>query len=242
MDDDVLRFFSRSTHCKPDVMKQILNDIGTVCLAMKLSCRVSTWGATQQVKLCIYGGLPVVMSIDSNDFSNDSSKAVQTCRYTLPIQIWLTHQYPIDPPLIFLFGTEPGCKIASNHKYVDATGRCHTPELAAWQPASSSLSTTLEKLVRELEEEGVFPLCIDPEVVECSAMANSASHSRISRKNEDDDNVAVSENDQCVICFNAKDTVLVPCGHYSLCGACATNVSHCPLCRETVKFRQHIFH
>lgn len=44
----------------------------------------------------------------------------------------------------------------------------------------------------------------------------------------------------CVICLeNARDEVLVPCGHMVLCQACCVNVmettNECPMCREKIE-------
>lgn len=45
----------------------------------------------------------------------------------------------------------------------------------------------------------------------------------------------------CKICFQAPfDCVLVPCGHYMLCSACARvleaqRLAHCPLCRTPIE-------
>lgn len=44
----------------------------------------------------------------------------------------------------------------------------------------------------------------------------------------------------CVICLeNARDEVLVPCGHMVLCQACCANVmqnsNECPMCREKIE-------
>ncbi|HSA76168.1 MAG TPA: RING finger protein [Nitrosarchaeum sp.] len=48
------------------------------------------------------------------------------------------------------------------------------------------------------------------------------------------------DEEKCVICLvGDKEWVIVPCGHYILCGECDGAVKHshitlCPICRETI--------
>ena len=45
-----------------------------------------------------------------------------------------------------------------------------------------------------------------------------------------------NEEDECVICRDAQKThVLVPCGHMCVCGACASVVDSCPICRKPIE-------
>ncbi|EAN86984.1 hypothetical protein, conserved [Trypanosoma cruzi] len=246
MNEIITRFFSSSSHCKPEVLGRILHDVENLCNTFHFYCRDATWGVTQQEKLCIYGGLPITIKKSNSDHTSltpDSREQAPPHRYVLPLQIWLTHLYPIEPPLVFLLSAEQGCRIASNHKYVDATGRCHTPELAAWHPVSSSLCDVVKKLCQLLSAEGSIPLCFGEEGVSSPSKGHATAVSQRLRhglENGDDDK-QTDEHERCVVCFSPKETVLVPCGHYCLCDACATNVTHCPLCRGSVKFRQRVF-
>ncbi|ORC84285.1 uncharacterized protein TM35_000461040 [Trypanosoma theileri] len=246
MNDDLVSFFGRSNQWNPDDRKRILADIGNLANSYNLTSRITTWGFTQQSKLCIYGGLPITIEDKENPLTDNNLKQTQPGSYILPIQIWLTHQYPIEPPLIFLLSTEQGCKVSSNHRYVDATGRCHIPELAAWQPGTSTLSAVIKELEYLLEKEGVSPLCIDSEdpsspLIDSLVIPAPSPHGKIRPTTPESSLTECEESDNCVVCFGPKDTVLVPCGHYCLCGACATNVPQCPLCRQSIKFRQRIF-
>jgi hypothetical protein len=46
------------------------------------------------------------------------------------------------------------------------------------------------------------------------------------------------EDDECPICMDAKkDTVFIPCGHYTTCGSCASRLNTCPICRARVEER-----
>ena len=47
---------------------------------------------------------------------------------------------------------------------------------------------------------------------------------------------------QCAVCLHNKvDCVLVPCMHAILCQACASRISNCPTCRQTVDSKERIF-
>ena len=55
----------------------------------------------------------------------------------------------------------------------------------------------------------------------------------------------LDDDDACVICLaNARDTVLVPCGHSVLCLACCGDVkagsNQCPVCREEIIEAVHV--
>ncbi|KAH9586263.1 hypothetical protein LSM04_003578 [Trypanosoma melophagium] len=246
MNGDVVGFFRRSTRWRPDVIRRILADIENLTNSYNLTSRITTWGATQQTKLCIYGGLPITIEPREGTLDDNNLKQIQPGYHVLPMQIWVTQQYPIEPPLIFLLSTEQGCKISSNHKHVDTTGRCHIPELAAWEPGISTLCAVIEELVYLLKKEGVSPLCIDYEAPlspsqDSLLVPPILPHGKLRTSTPENSFTVSEESENCVVCFGPKDTVLVPCGHYCLCGACATNVPHCPLCRESIKFRQRIF-
>ena len=41
--------------------------------------------------------------------------------------------------------------------------------------------------------------------------------------------------DECIVCLVCpKEYILVPCGHYSLCGGCVSLLQKCPLCRSKI--------
>lgn len=49
------------------------------------------------------------------------------------------------------------------------------------------------------------------------------------------------QNGMCMICMDReRDTVLVPCGHQT-CGACATRLSSCAVCRQEIAQRVRTF-
>jgi hypothetical protein len=41
--------------------------------------------------------------------------------------------------------------------------------------------------------------------------------------------------DDCAICMTEKKSVIVnPCGHFYMCGGCASHVNACPICRGPI--------
>jgi hypothetical protein len=54
--------------------------------------------------------------------------------------------------------------------------------------------------------------------------------------------VSTAEIENCVLCLNeSRDTLLHPCRHFGLCGACATQVANCPVCRTRIVSRERIY-
>lgn len=265
MNDDITRFFSHSPYCKPEVLRRIVVDIDTITSALRLSRRVTTWGTTQQPKLCLYGGLPVNFSRSDTPGTDNGQQTTQSGGSSggssrgndggcvLPIQIWLTHQYPVEPPTMYLVATgfsEPdgvpwSCnnaviKIAGNHPNVDLAGLCYVKELAQWKPTTSSLCLVVERFGRALERSGVCPLYVQSRFESNKTQAANATTSPQEGKYQKDVDSG-SDTDRCVVCYEKRDTVLVPCGHFCLCGSCAANVIDCPMCRTKIKVRQYVF-
>lgn len=250
MNDDIVRFFSRSTHCKPEVVRRIVTDMDTLCNSLCLSRKVTTWGTTEQPKICLYGGIPVSFPfVAEGELGEERRDHVPELReVVLPIQIWLTHQFPIEPPVIYLvsmgvsgsskaptFSGSAVVKIVSNHPNVDLTGLCFCKELAEWRPATSSLCFVVERLGKALEKSERCPLYVDESAYFKTKSSLSASSQGVGKNSTDD------EIDGCLVCYGDKDTVLVPCGHFCMCVSCAANVTECPLCRVKIKVRQRIF-
>lgn len=252
MNDDISRFFSRSAHCDLAMMRRIVTDIDTIMRTLQLSRQITTWGATEQPKVCLYGGLPLHFGPTEGKansrrrvFSDtDSAQNILEGTCVLPIQIWLTHQYPIEPPTIYMVCSPfvnlsrqdpnrrmPLVRIMSNHPYVDITGLCFFSELADWKPATSTLCVLIEHFGRALEKCGVCPIYID-ENLNAGAPPQTPDANRGQRS---------SLTDECIVCYAPRDTVLVPCGHYCLCDGCAANVLECPVCRTKIKVRQRTF-
>ena len=54
----------------------------------------------------------------------------------------------------------------------------------------------------------------------------------------DTSNIHIYEDEgtvECAICLiEPKSTVINPCGHYYMCGTCATSVHTCPICRGPI--------
>ena len=46
----------------------------------------------------------------------------------------------------------------------------------------------------------------------------------------------------CVVCLvNRADHVLLPCGHVCVCKRCARIIETCPICRQTISERKHVY-
>ena len=67
-------------------------------------------------------------------------------------------------------------------------------------------------------------------------------------------NALNSETDSknaCIVCFsNIRDTILLPCGHFILCGSCAVELMQpacdgvlveCPMCRKQIHDLCHVY-
>ncbi|KPI84019.1 hypothetical protein ABL78_6928 [Leptomonas seymouri] len=251
MNDDIVRFFGSSGHYRPEVIRRIVTDIDTLCNSICFSRRITTWGTTEQSKICIYGGLPVKFSVipKSEGEGNIKNMEPQLQSFLLPIQIWLSHQFPIEPPFMYLVCNRSSgnpkipeavdasvIKIVANHPNVDFTGLCFCKELAEWNPSTSSLCYTIERFSKALEKSCRYPICIDEGTSE-GLQAIDGNESDSDGKNSTVDITANS----CLVCYGKKDTVLVPCGHYCACVSCAANITECPLCRMKIMLRQRIF-
>ena len=58
--------------------------------------------------------------------------------------------------------------------------------------------------------------------------------------------VNVYKSEQCLVCFDPIDTIILPCGHLNVCYACALQLwkdggRKCPECREKMGSFRHIF-
>ncbi|KAG5485535.1 hypothetical protein LSCM1_07621 [Leishmania martiniquensis] len=252
MNDDVVRFFSRTSRYRPEVLRRIVVDIDKVCVSFDFSRKITTWGSTEQPKLCLYGGLPVSFPmITRSEAGGESEPAGEPVAqpFLIPIQIWISRHYPAEPPFIYLvcnrFSEESRIpesvnasvmKIVSNHPYVDFTGLCFCKELAEWKPSTSSLCFTVEQLRKGLEKSGRCPIYIDQRICGNSVAVSGTASTSDNRSVTDD-----TQPNACLVCYRTKNTVLVPCGHFCMCTCCAANLTECPLCRSKIMVRQRVF-
>jgi hypothetical protein len=73
----------------------------------------------------------------------------------IPIQIWLSTNYPVDPPQCYIVPSgDPGEMLVANHPIVDRSGMIYAPLLASWNPAESTLVPLLKQFQRIF---GVIP-------------------------------------------------------------------------------------
>lgn len=62
-------------------------------------------------------------------------------------------------------------------------------------------------------------------------------HRPIADEGENDGGGANHEDDECIICYDAKiDCVATPCGHQMCCLKCSNNISRCPVCAQDCEF------
>ena len=69
-----------------------------------------------QLLLCVYGLLPI-------SFRNAS--------YNIPVAVWITRDYPKEPPITFVVPTND--MLVKPGKYLDVSGRCSIDYLQHWQ-------------------------------------------------------------------------------------------------------------
>jgi hypothetical protein len=61
-------------------------------------------------------------------------------------------------------------------------------------------------------------------------------------KRQEEERLQKEEEDFCAVCTAVhRDTVLGPCGHFSLCAGCAEQLQQCPFCRATISTRLKVF-
>ena len=197
----------------------------------RFSLKVAVWGDTSQKKLCVYGGLPF---------------QVLKSTHSLPIQIWLTSSYPVEPPTCFIVPSADNHKLVAGHRAVDGTGMCYAPALAQWNPSTSNLKTLLIQFVKLFSQQP--PMLADDSAPKREAgVATSGSPERrpedvAARLLAKDGETPDEDSTLCVVCLSApKDTVLVPCGHFCSCNSCSGALTACPMCRQQIQYRQRVF-
>lgn len=69
--------------------------------------------------LCLHGLLPI---------------QYRGASYNIPVAVWLTHQYPTEPPLVYVVPTSD--MLVKGGKHIDVSGRCNPAYIHAWQKKS----------------------------------------------------------------------------------------------------------
>ncbi|KAG2145004.1 UEV domain-containing protein [Suillus cothurnatus] len=87
-----------------------------------------------QLLLCLHGLLPI-------SFGGAS--------YNIPIAVWVTKEYPRQPPIVYVVPTQD--MLVSPSKHVDVSGRCKVEYIQHWEKKSEAcnLSALLEALQQE---------------------------------------------------------------------------------------------
>ncbi|KAG1853686.1 UEV domain-containing protein [Suillus subalutaceus] len=87
-----------------------------------------------QLLLCLHGVLPI---------------SFRGASYNIPIAVWVTKEYPRQPPIVYVVPTQDMLVRPSNH--VDVSGRCKVEYSQHWEKKSEAcnLSALLEALQQE---------------------------------------------------------------------------------------------
>lgn len=233
IENDLSSFFARNPYfAQRDIGLRISTDIVTAVQAFRFAHKVAMWGETSQCKLCIYGPLP---------FPYNNGVCV------VAVQVWLTQNYPIDPPSIYVVPSSDSHKVVVGHRAVDGTGLCYCPALAKWAPDASTIKPVLMQLLKIFSNF--------PPMWEDSGNGGSNAQSGDSQGGNavgaaaallvaggSGDPAADSDARLCVVCLSeSKDTVLVPCGHCCSCSTCAASLATCPMCRTKIQLRQRVY-
>ncbi|KAF8590553.1 UEV-domain-containing protein [Ramaria rubella] len=91
-----------------------------------------------QLLLCVHGLLPI---------------QYRRASYNIPISVWLTHQYHIQPPLVYVVPTSD--MLVKAGKFIDVSGRCDPPYIQGWQRKNEgcSLKALMEVLTDQFSRE-----------------------------------------------------------------------------------------
>jgi ubiquitin-protein ligase len=231
LEQDIVRFFARNPYFQnPDVAAHVTTDIATTVTTFRLGHKVAPWGETGQRKLCIYGPLPF-------PFKGQM--------FSIPVQVWLTNSYPVEPPTVYIVPSSDTHRLVSSHRAVDGTGLCYCPALAKWRPDISTIKPMLVQLIKIF---AFFPPLWEDRTAGSRGTGASGDPSGTAQSAATLLSAGVDGGDVdpetrlCVICLSeAKDTVIVPCGHCCCCSTCAANLTACPMCRGKIRFRQRVF-
>lgn len=68
-----------------------------------------------QLMICIHGLLPI---------------SYRQVSYNIPIAVWLTKDYPLQPPIAYVVPTSD--MLVKAGKYIEVSGRCNIPYLLEW--------------------------------------------------------------------------------------------------------------
>ncbi|KZT26235.1 UEV-domain-containing protein [Neolentinus lepideus HHB14362 ss-1] len=87
-----------------------------------------------QLLLCVHGLLPITF---------------RQASYHIPIAIWVAHDYPRQPPLVYVVPTSD--MLVKAGKYMDVSGRCNIPYVQNWERKSEACN--LLSLMEDMQEQ-----------------------------------------------------------------------------------------
>jgi ESCRT-I complex subunit TSG101 len=68
-------------------------------------------------------------------------------QYNIPIALWITENYPLQPPIVYVTPT-PQMIITPRHRHVDSSGFCYLPYLSNWNQSYSNLVDLAYALIK----------------------------------------------------------------------------------------------
>ncbi|KAK0210715.1 UEV domain-containing protein [Desarmillaria ectypa] len=86
-----------------------------------------------QLLLCLHGLIPI---------------SYRGASYNIPVAIWLTREYPVQPPIVYVVPTND--MLVKAGKYIDVSGRCNIEYMQNWSRKSEGCS--LSGLVEALQD------------------------------------------------------------------------------------------
>ncbi|EPQ58155.1 UEV-domain-containing protein [Gloeophyllum trabeum ATCC 11539] len=87
-----------------------------------------------QLLLCLHGLLPITF---------------RQASYNIPIAIWITHDFPRRPPLVYVVPTSE--MLVKAGKYMDVSGKCNITYIQNWERKSEACN--LLSLMEEMQDE-----------------------------------------------------------------------------------------
>ncbi|KAG2132481.1 UEV domain-containing protein, partial [Suillus bovinus] len=111
-----------------------------------------------QLLLCLHGVLPI---------------SFRGASYNIPIAVWITKEYPRQPPIVYVVPTQD--MLVRPSKHVDVSGRCNVEYIQHWEKKSEAcnLSALLEALQQEFSRGP--PVYAKPKTISVSITSPSPS-------------------------------------------------------------------
>jgi len=182
---------------------------------------------------------------ENRNKSQGSDELITTSKGRTIVEIAMANQrvdilrYLVNEKNVSIYGVKD---LQTSLKALEAILKAQAPlqeEIVNLQPSLQEISASLpssERARRNNINDGLPSFNISgPHDDDDSTI--SASDSVQDADSEDDQSVATTVRDACIICYeNSIDCVSTPCGHQICCLQCSKNMSTCPVCNVDCKF------